>query len=101
MVHWEQKIGMAQSSRPGSDGPAQLARSRGLEIPRGRFQCPLNWLTIEMTWSSKLYPGRCELAKRDPTCVAEFLDKEKTRLAAHVRREVRTKLETGCKIRRQ
>jgi len=40
-----------------------------------------------------------ELAKRDPEPVAAFLRDEDARLAARVRREVRTKLETGLKTR--
>jgi 3-methyladenine DNA glycosylase AlkD len=38
-----------------------------------------------------------ELAKRDPTAVAGFLDEQQARLAPRVRREVRTKLDTGRK----
>jgi 3-methyladenine DNA glycosylase AlkD len=41
-----------------------------------------------------------ELAKRDPEAVDRFLREEDARLAPRVRREVRTKLETGRKVRR-
>jgi 3-methyladenine DNA glycosylase AlkD len=40
-----------------------------------------------------------ELSKRDADAVENFLRTEDARLAARVRREVRTKLETGRKIR--
>jgi 3-methyladenine DNA glycosylase AlkD len=39
-----------------------------------------------------------ELAKREPTGVARFVRDEDARLAPRVRREVRTKLETGRKV---
>lgn len=42
-----------------------------------------------------------ELAKRDPKSVAGFLHEEHERLAPRVRREVRTKLETGRKVVRK
>jgi hypothetical protein len=42
-----------------------------------------------------------ELAKRDPKGVARFLQEEDERLAPRVRREVRTKLETGRKVARR
>lgn len=41
-----------------------------------------------------------ELAKRDPAVVARFVADQGDRLAARVRREVATKLETGRKVRR-
>jgi 3-methyladenine DNA glycosylase AlkD len=44
-----------------------------------------------LSWSLR------ELSKRDPKRVADFLRREDARLAARVRREVRTKLETGRK----
>ena len=40
-----------------------------------------------------------ELAKHDPGTVAAFLRHQEKRLASRVRREVRTKLETGRKVR--
>jgi len=40
-----------------------------------------------------------ELSKRDADCVKAFLRTEDLRLAARVRREVRSKLETGRKAR--
>ena len=40
-----------------------------------------------------------ELSKRDPRAVSSFVEKETARLASRVRREVRTKLETGRKVR--
>lgn len=42
-----------------------------------------------------------ELAKKDPKSVARFLRDEDERLAPRVRREVRTKLETGLKVVRK
>ena len=41
-----------------------------------------------------------ELAKRDPAAVRSFLRQHDARVAARVRREVRSKLETGLKNRR-
>jgi len=41
-----------------------------------------------------------ELSKRDPTSVAAFLREHEMRLASRVRREVKTRLETGRKIMR-
>jgi 3-methyladenine DNA glycosylase AlkD len=38
-----------------------------------------------------------ELAKREPAGVARFIRDEKDRLASRVRREVKSKLETGRK----
>ena len=40
-----------------------------------------------------------ELSKRDPVSVSGFLREEDARLASRVRREVRTKLDTGRKVR--
>jgi 3-methyladenine DNA glycosylase AlkD len=48
-----------------------------------------------LSWSLR------ELGKRDPECVADFLAREDARIASRVRREVRTKLETGLKNRRK
>lgn len=42
-----------------------------------------------------------ELAKRDPESASRFIEQEGTRLATRVRREVKTKLETGRKVRRK
>ena len=42
-----------------------------------------------------------ELAKRDPTSVVRFIQEEDGRLAARVRREVRSKIETGRKAPRR
>jgi 3-methyladenine DNA glycosylase AlkD len=39
-----------------------------------------------------------ELSKRDPQSVARFLREHESNLAPRVRREVRTKLETGRKV---
>ena len=41
-----------------------------------------------------------ELSKRDPRSVAGFLREHESRLASRVRREVKTKLETGRKVAR-
>jgi hypothetical protein len=42
-----------------------------------------------------------ELAKRDPASVVRFMSEEDGRLAARVRREVQSKIETGRKARRR
>lgn len=42
-----------------------------------------------------------ELAKRDPASVVRFIQEEDVRLAARVRREVESKIETGRKARRR
>jgi 3-methyladenine DNA glycosylase AlkD len=41
-----------------------------------------------------------ELAKREPASVAHFIREEESRLASRIRREVRSKLETGRKTRK-
>jgi 3-methyladenine DNA glycosylase AlkD len=66
---------------------------RTLAVCRGLVDDRDDMVVKALSWALR------ELAKRDPEPVAAFLRDEEARLAPRVRREVRTKLETGLKTR--
>ena len=75
-------------ARGGSGDPARtLALCRMLVEDRDEM------VVKALSWALR------ELAKRDPLAVRRFVQEEDRRLAARVRREVVTKLETGRKLR--
>jgi len=69
--------------------------SRTLDICRVLLDDRDDMVVKAMSWALR------EAAKRDPDGVRAFLQKEESRLAPRVKREVRSKLETGLKNRRR
>lgn len=90
---WRRRLALVSTvplnskARGGSGDPVRtLAVCRALVEDRDEM------VVKALSWALR------ELSKRDPTSVAAFLHREDARLASRVRREVRTKLETGRKI---
>jgi 3-methyladenine DNA glycosylase AlkD len=74
----------------GGDGDAR----RTLAVCRALADDRDDMVVKALSWALR------ELAKREPASVSRFMREEESRLASRVRREVRSKLETGRKTQR-